>query len=78
MSCLTSSVEGWVSDSRQGTDRSTFPFEESEGEDEKANTHDGQNDHSGDERACHCVYLKHWSFQMGQNNKNTKRQSNMF
>lgn len=62
---LRRSVESWVADARQRADRSALAFEEGEGEDEETNTHDAQDDHAWDECTCHCVHLKHWSFQMG-------------
>lgn len=43
---LERSVEGWVADSGQRAGRSALAFEEGEGEDEEANTHDAQDDHT--------------------------------
>lgn len=51
-------------DPRKAADRSTLAFKEAEREDEKANAHDAQDDHAGDECARHRVHLERWSFQV--------------
>lgn len=71
------SVEGWVANSRQAADRRALAFEKGEGEEEEANAHDTQDDHTWDECGCHCVHLKHWSFQMGWRSTNTKNELNL-
>lgn len=67
------SVKGLIVYSRQRV----RAFEEGEGEDEEANTHDTQDDHTRDECTRHCVHLKHWRLEMGFSTKSTKTQSNV-